>query len=173
MDRHDVALVRADNPSALTLTGTNTWVLGRDPAWVIDPGPLLDAHVEAVAAEVERRGGAGGIAITHDHVDHVEAVGALRDRLRGPPRAPPPPPPPTASGGPARCAIGPAARPSPPPAIPPTCGWATAASSGRSARSPSPATPTTTSCSSPGRSPSPATRSSATARCSSSRACAS
>jgi glyoxylase-like metal-dependent hydrolase (beta-lactamase superfamily II) len=83
MDRHDVALVRADNPSALTLTGTNTWVLGRDPAWVVDPGPLLGAHVEAVAAEVERRGGAGGIALTHDHTDHVEAVDALRERLGG------------------------------------------------------------------------------------------
>ena len=87
MDRHDVALVRADNPSALTLTGTNTWVLGRDPAWVIDPGPLLGAHVEAVAAEVERRGGAGGIALTHDHIDHVEAVDALRERLGGTPVA--------------------------------------------------------------------------------------
>jgi glyoxylase-like metal-dependent hydrolase (beta-lactamase superfamily II) len=83
----DVALVRADNPSALTLSGTNTWVLGRDPGWVIDPGPLLDAHIDAVAAEVERRGGAGGIAITHDHVDHVEAVDALRARLGGPPVA--------------------------------------------------------------------------------------
>jgi glyoxylase-like metal-dependent hydrolase (beta-lactamase superfamily II) len=83
----DVALVRADNASALTLTGTNTWVLGRDPAWVIDPGPLLPAHVEAVAAEVERRGGAGGIAITHDHADHVEGVDALRRRLGGPPVA--------------------------------------------------------------------------------------
>jgi glyoxylase-like metal-dependent hydrolase (beta-lactamase superfamily II) len=83
----DVALVRADNPSALTLTGTNTWVLGRDPAWVIDPGPLLAGHVEAVAAEVERRGGAGGIAVTHDHADHVEAVAALRERLGRPPVA--------------------------------------------------------------------------------------
>jgi glyoxylase-like metal-dependent hydrolase (beta-lactamase superfamily II) len=84
---HDVALVRADNPSALTLSGTNTWVLGRDPAWVIDPGPALAAHVEAVAAEVERRGGAGGIAVTHDHADHVEGLPALRERLGGPPVA--------------------------------------------------------------------------------------
>jgi glyoxylase-like metal-dependent hydrolase (beta-lactamase superfamily II) len=87
MDGHDVALVRAGNPSALTLTGTNTWVLGRDPAWIVDPGPLLDAHVEAVAAEVGRRGGAGGIAVTHDHIDHVEAVAALRERLGRPPVA--------------------------------------------------------------------------------------
>jgi glyoxylase-like metal-dependent hydrolase (beta-lactamase superfamily II) len=84
---HDVALLRAANPSPLTLTGTNTWVLGRDPAWVVDPGPALDDHVAAVAGEVERRGGAGGIAITHDHLDHVESVAALRDRLGGPPVA--------------------------------------------------------------------------------------
>src|SRR4051794_23551280 len=48
----DVALVRADNQGPLTLTGTNTWLLGRDPAWVIDPGPALPGHVAAVAAEV-------------------------------------------------------------------------------------------------------------------------
>src|ERR671932_1701079 len=78
---HDVALLRAGNPSPLTLTGTNTWVLGCEPAWVVDPGPALDAHLEAVAAEVAARGGAGGIALTHDHADHVEGVEALRSLL--------------------------------------------------------------------------------------------
>jgi glyoxylase-like metal-dependent hydrolase (beta-lactamase superfamily II) len=72
---YDVTLVRADNPSPLTLTGTNTWVIGR---WVVDPGPLLDAHLDAVAAAV---GVAEGIAITHDHADHVEGLDALRARL--------------------------------------------------------------------------------------------
>jgi glyoxylase-like metal-dependent hydrolase (beta-lactamase superfamily II) len=73
--------IRADNPSPLTLTGTNTWVVGRDPAWVVDPGPALDAHLNAVAAAVRERGGAGGIALTHDHIDHVEGLDALRERL--------------------------------------------------------------------------------------------
>src|SRR4051794_34957126 len=81
----DIALVRADNPSALTLTGTNTWVVGRDPAWVVDPGPALPAHLDAVVAAVAERGGAGGIAVTHDHADHVEAVPALRSLLGGVP----------------------------------------------------------------------------------------
>ena len=72
---YDVTLVRADNPSPLTLTGTNTWVIGR---WVVDPGPLLDAHLDAVAAAV---GAAEGIAVTHDHADHVEGLDALRERL--------------------------------------------------------------------------------------------
>jgi glyoxylase-like metal-dependent hydrolase (beta-lactamase superfamily II) len=84
---HGIARVRAENPSPYTLDGTNTWVLGRDPAWVVDPGPALAAHLDAVAAEVERRGGAGGIAVTHDHEDHVEGVDALRARLGGPPVA--------------------------------------------------------------------------------------
>ncbi|HLM50454.1 MAG TPA: MBL fold metallo-hydrolase [Solirubrobacteraceae bacterium] len=71
---HDVALVRADNPSPLTLSGTNTWVVGREPAWVVDPGPDLAAHVAAVREEVARRGGLGGVVLTHEHADHAEAL---------------------------------------------------------------------------------------------------
>ena len=41
----DVALVRAGNPSPYTLDGTNTWIVGREPAWVVDPGPDLAEHV--------------------------------------------------------------------------------------------------------------------------------
>jgi glyoxylase-like metal-dependent hydrolase (beta-lactamase superfamily II) len=85
--RLDVARVRAENPGPYTLSGTNTWIVGRDPAWVIDPGPDLPDHLDAVAAEVETRGGAGGIAVTHDHGDHVEGVLALRERLGRPPVA--------------------------------------------------------------------------------------
>jgi glyoxylase-like metal-dependent hydrolase (beta-lactamase superfamily II) len=71
---HDAVGIRADNPGPFTLTGTNTWIVGRDPAWVIDPGPALEEHVAAVAAEIERRGGLGGVALTHDHHDHKEAA---------------------------------------------------------------------------------------------------
>ena len=81
----EVQLVRAANPSPYTLDGTNTWVVGRDPAWVVDPGPALDAHVDAVATAARERGGAGGIALTHDHADHAGALAPLRERLGGPP----------------------------------------------------------------------------------------
>ena len=87
IDGHDVAWVRADNPSPMTLEGTNTWLLGRDPCFVVDPGPLLEAHVDAVVAEAEARGGAGGIALTHGHADHTDAVEAVRERLGAPPVA--------------------------------------------------------------------------------------
>jgi glyoxylase-like metal-dependent hydrolase (beta-lactamase superfamily II) len=87
----DVLLVRAANPSPYTLDGTNTWIVGRDPAWVVDPGPQLPEHLDAVAAAVEERGGAGGIALTHDHPDHAEGLEALAERLGDPPvgRMPP------------------------------------------------------------------------------------
>jgi glyoxylase-like metal-dependent hydrolase (beta-lactamase superfamily II) len=81
----DVLLVRAANPSPYTLSGTNTWVVGREPAWVVDPGPALEPHLDAVAAAVAERGGAGGIALTHDHPDHAEGLPALRARLGSPP----------------------------------------------------------------------------------------
>ena len=84
---HDVVGVRADNPSPFTLSGTNSWIVGRDPAWLIDPGPALEGHVTALAAELERRGGLGGIALTHDHLDHSEAAPAMRERFTGAPLA--------------------------------------------------------------------------------------
>jgi glyoxylase-like metal-dependent hydrolase (beta-lactamase superfamily II) len=74
---HDVELVRAANPSPLTLSGTNTWLVGRDPCWVVDPGPDLPEHVAAVLEAAARRGGIGAIAVTHDHADHVGAVPGL------------------------------------------------------------------------------------------------
>jgi glyoxylase-like metal-dependent hydrolase (beta-lactamase superfamily II) len=79
--RADVACVRAANPGPLTLTGTNSWVIGRRPCWVIDPGPDLDEHLDALAAEVAARGGARGIALTHSHADHVAGLAGLLLRL--------------------------------------------------------------------------------------------
>ncbi len=75
---HDILCVRAANPGPFTLSGTNTWLVGRAPSWVIDPGPLQDRHVQRVRSAIEARGGLGGIALTHDHRDHSEAASALR-----------------------------------------------------------------------------------------------
>jgi glyoxylase-like metal-dependent hydrolase (beta-lactamase superfamily II) len=82
---HDIAQVTADNPSPFTLRGTNTWLVGRDPCWVIDPGPLLPAHLERVLADAQDRGGIGGIALTHDHGDHSEGVAELHAAAGRPP----------------------------------------------------------------------------------------
>lgn len=79
-----VQRLRAENPGPLTLSGTNTWIVGRSPAWVIDPGPSIEAHVDRLVEIVSERGSLGGIAITHDHPDHAGAVPQLRTRLNAP-----------------------------------------------------------------------------------------
>jgi glyoxylase-like metal-dependent hydrolase (beta-lactamase superfamily II) len=67
--------IRAPNPSPLTLSGTNTYVVD---GWVIDPGPDIASHLDAVAGAVSDP---QGILLTHDHSDHSEAVPALAHRL--------------------------------------------------------------------------------------------
>jgi glyoxylase-like metal-dependent hydrolase (beta-lactamase superfamily II) len=78
---HDIVGIRAANPGPFTLTGTNSWIVGRDPAWLIDPGPALAEHVAALTEELNRRGGLGGLVLTHDHADHSQASAAVRERF--------------------------------------------------------------------------------------------
>ena len=79
----DIGLVTADNPGPFTLRGTNTWLVGRNPCFVVDPGPLAEAHLQRILSDAHGRGGIGGIALTHDHLDHAEAVVELRRRAGG------------------------------------------------------------------------------------------
>jgi len=79
-ERHPdgVLRVRAQNPSPMTLDGTNTYVLG---GWVVDPGPDDEAHLDAV---LEAAGGElEGIALTHSHPDHAGGADALAERAGG------------------------------------------------------------------------------------------
>jgi glyoxylase-like metal-dependent hydrolase (beta-lactamase superfamily II) len=73
----DVERLTADNPSPMTLEGTNTYVVGRDPAVVIDPGPDLPDHIDAVRRAAGERGGIGTVLLTHDDGDHSEGVERL------------------------------------------------------------------------------------------------
>ena len=74
-------LIRADNPSPMTLEGTNTYVLATAGGnVVIDPGPLLDDHLDAVAAT-------GDVALTllsHGHPDHAEGSGRFHEITKAP-----------------------------------------------------------------------------------------
>jgi glyoxylase-like metal-dependent hydrolase (beta-lactamase superfamily II) len=70
----EVLLIVASNPGPMTLEGTNTYLYGADPCFVIDPGPAGDpAHVAAVLEAAEERGGIGAVLATHSHEDHVGA----------------------------------------------------------------------------------------------------
>jgi glyoxylase-like metal-dependent hydrolase (beta-lactamase superfamily II) len=73
----DVEHLTAPNPGPMTLDGTNTYVVGRTPAVVIDPGPDDPGHLERVRRAAEARGGLGTVLLTHRHGDHSDGVAAL------------------------------------------------------------------------------------------------
>lgn len=73
----DVVTILAPNPGPMTLEGTNTYLVGRDPVTVIDPGPADEGHLEAVRAAAEERGGIGTVLVTHSHEDHIGGVPLL------------------------------------------------------------------------------------------------
>jgi glyoxylase-like metal-dependent hydrolase (beta-lactamase superfamily II) len=61
----------------MSLTGTNTYIVDSDPAYVIDPGPDDAGHLAAVRAAGDARGGIAGVLLTHSHADHSVGVPAL------------------------------------------------------------------------------------------------
>lgn len=73
----------AGNPSPFTYTGTQTYVVGRGEVAVIDPGPDLMAHVEAILASVEGERVAA-ILCTHTHRDHSPASRPLAEATGAP-----------------------------------------------------------------------------------------
>jgi glyoxylase-like metal-dependent hydrolase (beta-lactamase superfamily II) len=82
-----VTLVRAPNPSAMTLSGTNSYLLdcGEGEGLVIDPGPAITRHVEALIATADSQGLAiRAIALTHGHPDHVSAAPELSEATGAP-----------------------------------------------------------------------------------------
>lgn len=70
----------------MTLEGTNTYVLrggdssDADSAVVVDPGPLDEAHLEAVAAH----GPVGLVLLTHGHPDHSDGARRLHEMTGAP-----------------------------------------------------------------------------------------
>jgi glyoxylase-like metal-dependent hydrolase (beta-lactamase superfamily II) len=78
-------VVLADNPSAMTLDGTNTWLLRDDPsrrqAVVVDPGPAEDRHLTSV---LQAAGSVPLILLTHGHPDHAEGARRLHELTGAP-----------------------------------------------------------------------------------------
>jgi glyoxylase-like metal-dependent hydrolase (beta-lactamase superfamily II) len=85
-------LVRARNPSPMTLDGTNTWVLvepGERVAIVVDPGPDDAGHRAAVLAAIASAGASevAVVLLTHGHPDHADGAPAFADAVAAPVRA--------------------------------------------------------------------------------------
>ena len=81
--RTDIARVLAHNPSAFTYYGTQTYLAGEREVVVIDPGPDLPEHLDALEQAI---GGRRVVAImcTHTHRDHSPAAGPLAERTDAP-----------------------------------------------------------------------------------------
>jgi len=81
----DIAQVRANNPSPMTLTGTNTYVItSGEVSCVVDPGPLEAEHLDAIVATAEQ---IVLVLSTHRHSDHTAAVDELVARTGASARA--------------------------------------------------------------------------------------
>ncbi|MFB7993804.1 MBL fold metallo-hydrolase [Streptomyces sp. NPDC056002] len=78
--------VLAPNASAMTLDGTNTWIVSEpdsELAVVIDPGPLDDVHLKHVVAVAEAAGKRVALTLlTHGHPDHAEGAGRFAELTR-------------------------------------------------------------------------------------------
>ncbi len=75
--------VLAPNPSAWTLDGTNTWIVGAagGRCVVVDPGPLDGGHDTAILHRVEEQGSQiTAVLLTHGHWDHAQGASELADR---------------------------------------------------------------------------------------------
>jgi glyoxylase-like metal-dependent hydrolase (beta-lactamase superfamily II) len=72
-----VRRIVARNPSPFTFRGTGTFVIGSGEVAVIDPGPDLTEHVEALLAGLSGER-VTHILITHTHRDHSPAAAVLK-----------------------------------------------------------------------------------------------
>ncbi len=66
----DLRRIMAQNPSPLTGTGTNTYLVGQGDIAVIDPGPDLPEHMAAILSALRPDEVITHILVTHTHLDH-------------------------------------------------------------------------------------------------------
>jgi glyoxylase-like metal-dependent hydrolase (beta-lactamase superfamily II) len=73
----EILRIVAPNPGPMTGEGTNTYLYESNPCTVIDPGPDIAEHLDAVRAAAEERGGIGAVLLTHGHGDHADGAKRL------------------------------------------------------------------------------------------------
>jgi glyoxylase-like metal-dependent hydrolase (beta-lactamase superfamily II) len=73
----------ADNPGPFTFHGTGTYIVGDGEVAVIDPGPLVEKHLQALKAAIAGET-VKAILITHDHADHAPLAAALAKETGAP-----------------------------------------------------------------------------------------
>lgn len=71
-----VTRIIAPNPGAMTGPGTNSYLVGREQLALVDPGPNLPSHIEAILEEAKGR--LRWVLCTHTHLDHSPAAAAVK-----------------------------------------------------------------------------------------------
>ena len=71
--------VVANNPGPFTYLGTGTYIIGKGEVAVIDPGPDMPDHLEALLAALEGET-VTHILVTHHHTDHSPLAGPLQEK---------------------------------------------------------------------------------------------
>ena len=74
----------APNPSPMTYRGTNTYLLGTRDIAVIDPGPMILPHLDAIMATITPDQRISHIIVTHSHLDHSPLARPLSIRTSAP-----------------------------------------------------------------------------------------
>ena len=70
--------ITAGNASVFTGPGTNTYLIGNEEVTVLDPGPAMDSHIDAITSASDK---IKQIVVTHTHPDHSPGVRLLQERL--------------------------------------------------------------------------------------------
>ncbi len=78
-----IDVLLADNSKDYTGPGTNTYIVGDEVVWIIDPGPDDAEHIAIVSDAVAGRRVAG-ILVTHSHLDHSPAAKKLQENTSAP-----------------------------------------------------------------------------------------
>ena len=72
----NIRRIVAPNPSPYTLYGTGTYIVGKGEVAVVDPGPNIKSHIEAIL-KITRSEKITHILVTHTHSDHSPAANPL------------------------------------------------------------------------------------------------
>jgi len=75
--------ILAPNPSPMTYWGTNSYILGHETLAIIDPGPAIAKHQDAILAAIGGRK-VSHIIVTHSHLDHSPLARPLADATGAP-----------------------------------------------------------------------------------------
>lgn len=77
-----VRRITAPNPGFMTGPGTNSYLIGAgSDIAIVDPGPVIPSHIDALLAEVERgKGRIRWLLATHTHTDHSPAANVIREK---------------------------------------------------------------------------------------------